>query len=115
MSAADRCYIPAVPLPKLTPEQRAEATVRAANARRVRAAVCADLKAMRLTIAEVVERAENDEALSKLRVVALLESMPGIGKAKAAALMQRYGIASTRRVRGLGPQQLAALNREFGH
>ena len=35
-------------------------------------------------------------------------------KAKAAAIMERNAIAASRRVRGLGPHQQAALTREFG-
>ena len=111
--AGARCYIPAVPLPTLTPEQRAVATARATQARKVRAEICSELKANRLTIGDVVERAKSDEAVAKLRVVALIEAMPGIGKAKSAAIMSRLGIAQSRRVRGLGPQQLAALKSEF--
>jgi len=47
-------------------------------------------------------------------VSALLESMPGVGKVRARQLMERLGIAETRRVRGLGANQIASLEREFG-
>jgi len=39
----------------------------------------------------------------------LLESLPGYGKTKAAALLVDVGIAPSRRLRGLGPKQQAAL------
>jgi ribosomal protein S13 len=48
-----------------------------------------------------------------MKVLDLLQSMPGVGKVRAQALMQRIGIAPTRRVRGLGTNQIAALEREF--
>lgn len=102
-----------MPLPVLTPQQRAAAAARATEARRVRAEVKTELKTSRTTLAEVVERAQTDQALAKLRVQALVEAMPGIGKARAAQIMERVGIANSRRVRGLGRHQLAALQREF--
>ena len=49
-----------------------------------------------------------------MKVSALLESMPGVGKVRATQIMERLGIAETRRVRGLGANQIAALEREFG-
>ncbi len=101
-------------LPTLTPEQRADGVARATQARQVRAGICADLKASRLTIAEALARANTDGDIAKLRVAELLASMPGIGKANAAAIMQRLDIATSRRIRGLGHHQLAALEREFG-
>ncbi len=52
--------------------------------------------------------------IGKMKVSELLESMPGVGKVRARQLMERLGIAGTRRVRGLGANQVAALEREFG-
>ena len=43
----------------------------------------------------------------------LLQSMPGLGKVRARQVMERLGIAESRRVRGLGTKQVAALEREF--
>ena len=40
--------------------------------------------------------------------------MPGLGKVRARQMMERLGIAESRRVRGLGTKQVAALEREFG-
>ena len=48
-----------------------------------------------------------------MKVLDLLQSMPGVGKVRARQLMERIGIADTRRVRGLGTNQIAALEREF--
>ena len=103
-----------MPLPALTAEQRKAAGEKATAARRVRAAICAQLKSGALTIREVLEKAESDEAIAKLKVSMLLESLPGVGKTKAAAIMKRNSIAESRRLRGLGPYQRAALIEEFG-
>lgn len=101
-------------LPPLTPEQRAAALEKAAEARRARAEVKNRLKYSQGSIAEVIEQGKQDEVIGKLKVVSLLESMPGIGKVKARAIMEEIGIAETRRVRGLGPHQSAALIERFG-
>lgn len=61
-----------------------------------------------LTLAEALERSD-EPAIAKLKVLALLEALPGLGKVKARRLMEEIGIADNRRVQGLGPQQRAAL------
>ena len=43
-----------------------------------------------------------------------LESLPGVGKVRAKQIMERLGISESRRVRGLGSNQIASLEREFG-
>jgi len=48
-----------------------------------------------------------------MRVSELLESMPGIGKVRARQVMEKHKISETRRVRGLGAKQDAALVNEF--
>jgi ribosomal protein S13 len=49
-----------------------------------------------------------------MKVSALLESLPGVGKVRAKQIMERLGISESRRVRGLGSNQIASLEREFG-
>lgn len=98
-----------MPLPPLTPEQRAAALEKAAQARRIRAQVKNRLKYGGGTIAEVLEEGQRDEAIGKLKVTALLEALPGVGRARARAIMTEVGIAETRRVRGLGPVQARRL------
>ncbi len=101
-------------LPPLTPEQRAAALEKAAEARRVRAEIKNRLKYSQGSLKEVIEQGQTDDVVGKLKVVALLESLPGVGKVKAKAIMSEVGIAETRRVRGLGPHQAAALIERFG-
>ena len=48
------------------------------------------------------------------RVSALLESMPGVGRVRARQIMEEIGISESRRVRGLGQNQIAALLARFG-
>ena len=93
--------------PQLTPEQRAAALEKAAEARTARAEIKARLKMGSMTLAEALD--SNDPNVLKLKVVSLLESLPGVGKVKARKLMDEIGIAENRRVQGLGAQQREAL------
>tara|TARA_Y100000768_G_scaffold313177_1_gene247903 strand:+ start:499 stop:813 length:315 start_codon:yes stop_codon:yes gene_type:complete len=99
--------------PKLTDEQRRAALEKAAEARRVRAELKALIKMGSLTISEVLEKSDSNEIVSRTKVLAVLESMPKIGKVKARRIMKEIGIAESRRLRGLGDQQRAALVAEF--
>lgn len=103
-----------MPLPQLTPEQRAAALEKAAEARRVRADIKGKLKHGETSLSAVIAKGDTDEAIGKLKVVSLLESLPGVGKVKARGIMTEVGIAESRRVRGLGPHQTTALVERFG-
>jgi hypothetical protein len=98
--------------PALSPEQRAAALAKAAEVRTARAEVKNRLKLGSITLAEAL--ASTDDTISKLKVVSLLESLPGVGKVKARKLMEEIGIADNRRVQGLGQQQKAALLEQLG-
>ena len=100
-------------LPPLTPEQRQAALDKAAASRRERAEVKNRLKHSGASITEVLRDRESNEVIGKMRVLDLLQSMPGLGKVRARQVMERLGIAESRRVRGLGSKQVAALEREF--
>jgi hypothetical protein len=102
-----------VPLPPLTPEQRAAALEKAAAARKARAEIKERLKRSGASITEVLTQGETDDVVGKMRVSAVLEAMPGVGKARAQRIMERLEISPTRRVRGLGAKQRSALEREF--
>jgi hypothetical protein len=103
-----------VALPPLTPEQRAAALVKAAEARRARAEIKNRLKYSQGSLGEVISEGQANEVIGKMKVSALLESLPGVGKVRARQIMDRLGISESRRVRGLGSKQLEALSREFG-
>jgi hypothetical protein len=104
--------------PLLTPEQRQLALQKAAAARRQRAEVKDKLKIGSMSLTELFEAADRkDEAgemLAKLKVVSVLESLPGVGKVRARNLMSELDISESRRLRGLGTNQRAALLQKFG-
>jgi hypothetical protein len=102
-----------VALPPLTPEQRAAALEKAAQARKDRAEVKNKLKHATMTLPQVLKEGQTDDVIGKMKVSALLEAMPGVGKVRAKQIMERLGIAESRRVRGLGANQRTALEGEF--
>ena len=93
----------------LSPEQRQAALEKAAAARRQRAEVKDKLKMGSLTLRELLDQAGGDDVIGKMKVLAVLESLPGLGKVKARRLMEEVGISDTRRVQGLGANQRHAL------
>lgn len=66
-----------------------------------------------LTLSELLAQADHNDTIGKMKVLAVLESLPGVGKVRARRAMEDIGIADTRRVRGLGEQQRRALLETF--
>ena len=95
--------------PALTPEQRQAALEKAAASRRQRAEVKAKLKQGSLSLSELFEQGDRDDALAKLKVVSVLESLPGVGKVQARRIMAELDISESRRLRGLGRNQREGL------
>ena len=100
-------------LPPLTPEQRAAALAKAAVARRERAAAKNRLKYSQGSLADVIQEGKGNDVIGKMKVSALLESLPGVGRVRARQIMDEVGISESRRVRGLGANQAAALIARF--
>jgi len=99
--------------PQLTPEERARALAKAKESRQVRAAVKNRVKTGELSISAVIEMSKDDQAIAKMRVLELVESMSGVGKIRAKSILERLEISLTRRIQGLGRHQLQALEAEF--
>jgi hypothetical protein len=102
-----------VPLPPLSDSERAAALEAAARARKIRAEIKADLKSGKRTLKDVIDIGKSDGVVGKMKVSVLIESLPGVGKVRAAAVMERIGIAGSRRIRGLGIHQTRELLAEF--
>lgn len=101
-----------MPLPELTEEQRKQALEKAAEARKKRAEIKQQLKTGKLTLTQILGT-ESDETIGKMKVSAVLEALPGVGKVRARKIMERLEISPSRRVRGLGGKQREALLAEF--
>ena len=99
--------------PKLSAEQRQAALAKAALSRKRRSEIKAQVKNSVMTIDDVLELAVTDEAIGKMRVKELLESLSGVGKIRVVSLMERLNISPTRRIQGLGRHQVKELRQEF--
>ena len=99
--------------PPLTDEQRRQALIKAAEARRVRAQIKELLKVGSLSLEDLLERSDTDENIGRMKVLSVLESLPRLGKVKARRTMSDIGISESRRLRGLGVQQRASLITRF--
>ena len=99
--------------PQLTPEERAEALAKAKASRQHRATIKAQVKDGKLSINQVLQMAESDEVIAKMRVLELVESMSGVGKVRGKAILEKLNISLTRRLQGLGKHQIKDLVSQF--
>ena len=95
--------------PSLDPAQRQAALEKAAAARRQRAELKEKLKAGSISLSELLSQGDTDDAVAKLKVVTVLESLPGVGKVQARRIMEELDISESRRLRGLGRNQREGL------
>ena len=101
-----------MPLPTLSPEDRTRALEKAAEARRKRAEIKAELKSGKRSLKDLLAKSA-DDTVGKMKVSNVLESLPGVGKVRATKIMEKLDISASRRVRGLGAKQREALLAEF--
>ena len=101
-----------MPLPQLTEEQRRQALAKAAEARKKRAEIKAQLKSGKLSLDALLGRS-GDDIVGKMKVSNVLESLPGVGKVRATKIMEELDISASRRVRGLGAKQREQLLLKF--
>jgi guanylate kinase len=99
--------------PVLTEAERAAALAKARSSRSHRAEIKAEVRSGNLSVEEVLTLSATDEAVAKMRVSELLESISGVGKVRAISILDRLGISRTRRIMGLGHHQRTALVKEF--
>lgn len=99
-------------LPTLTDEQRREALKKATESRALQAKVKQQLKEGTLKVSDVLSMQE--EPVKRIKVLAFLKAIPGVGDAKAINFMEKNNISKNRRIGGLGKNQKAALVEAFG-
>jgi lactam utilization protein B len=100
-------------LPNLSEADRQAALKKAAEARQKRAALRESIKKGDTSFADVMAMSDGP-IVARMKVSALLESLPGYGKAKAAKVMEDLGISESRRVQGLGARQREQLMERLG-
>lgn len=101
---------PSLP-PKLSIEQRLAALEKAKISRQDRSSMKLSISRGDISIFEAIN--DPRESIRRMKVVDLLSSVPGIGKARATLIMERRSISPTRRIGGLGQLQLKALQKEI--
>jgi hypothetical protein len=99
----------AVSVPPLDDEARRRASRSAVEARRVRADWKGRLGSGQADLADLLAAAEDEAALAGMRVTDALGALPGVGPRGIERILASCGIAPTRRLRGLGPNQRASL------
>jgi hypothetical protein len=99
--------------PPLSDEQRRAALEKAAEARRVRAQLKADLQAGALSLTDVFARAEDDKVVADTKILVILESLPNIGKVRSRRTLEELQISERQRVRGVGSAQRDRLVDRF--
>ncbi len=100
--------------PSLSADQRQAALEKAAAVRKQRAELKDRLKMGSVSLNELLDQGQSDEVIGKMKVLAVLQSLPGLGKVKARRVMDEVGISDTRRVQGLGEQQRRKLLEKLG-
>ena len=100
-------------IPQLSAKDRAAALEKAKEARIKRAEIREQLKSGKLTLKQVLAM-KDDEVVGRMKVATLIETLPGYGKAKSEKIMAELKIAESRRLRGLGARQEAALRERLG-
>jgi hypothetical protein len=95
-------------LPQLSDEERRAALKKAVETRQKRAELKKQIKAGQVSLTQVLKDTGNP-IVAKMKISALLQSLPGVGKARAQKLMTKIGIDESRRIQGLGTKQKQAL------
>lgn len=53
------------------------------------------------------------KSISRMKLIDLLQSVPGVGKIRAEQILERTKISPSRRIGGVGPRQIELLREEF--
>ncbi len=99
--------------PTMSDEQRKAALEKAVDVRKKQAEIKMKLKIGSLNIKDVIDKGQTDDLYGKLKIKAVIESLPGYGKKTAELLLDQLGIGLTKRIKGLGPKQRDEILKEL--
>ncbi len=94
----------------MSQEQRSAATAKAVANRQRRAQVKEQLRDGQLGWHDLLELARSDDVIAGLRVREALLCLPGVGPSRLDRFMKQAKVSATRRLRGLGENQIAVLS-----
>lgn len=97
--------------PRLSRRSRRKAGQKAVLARQERARVKEEIASGEKFFFELF--ADERKSIKRMKLVDLLQSVPGIGRIRADLIMDRAEISSSRRIGGVGKRQLEILRQEF--
>ena len=97
--------------PKISNRLRKKAGKSAVLARRERARVKEQIASGEKNFFELFD--PSSKAISRMKMIDLLQAVPGIGKIRAELILDRTKISHSRRIGGVGHRQLALLRQEF--
>lgn len=95
--------------PILSIDERRAALAKAAESRKIRAAFKTEIKSGKRHWLDAFN--SSDEAIKKMRIKELLQSLPGFGEIRAITILDRAGISHARRIQGIGKSQYESLLR----
>ena len=96
-------------VPPLDDDARRRASRSAVEARRTRAEWKERLCSGEADLSALLDAAQHDAALAGMRITDALGALPGVGPRSVERILAACGIAASRRLRGLGPNQRTSL------
>lgn len=97
--------------PRLSRRSRRKAGQRAVAARQERAKVKEQIAKGEIFFFDLF--VDDRKSITRMKLVDLLQSVPGIGQSRAEIILERTGISPSRRIGGVGHRQLELLRQEF--
>jgi guanylate kinase len=97
--------------PKLSRRSRRKAGQRAVAARQERAKVKELITKGEIFFFDLFT--DDRKSITRMKLIDLLQSVPGIGQSRAEIILERTGISPSRRIGGVGHRQLELLRQEF--
>ena len=97
--------------PRLSSRARRRAGEKAVIARQDRAKVKEQVAAGELFFFDLFK--DERKSISRMKLMDLLQSVPGIGQTRAQIIFERTNISPSRRIGGVGHRQIELLRREF--
>lgn len=95
--------------PPLSNDQRRLALTQALRARAARSQALQQLRDGDTDIETLLDLADRDRAVARIKVLDLVKTLPGVGPVGAQQLLDEIGIDGVRRLRGLGVRQRKSL------
>lgn len=101
-------------IPQLTDEQRRANLEKAKKARAERSEILRNVSNGSLSIRDVLDMAQQNDTIARMKVFTLIKAVPGYGFAKTQQAMKRMRISECKRIKGLGSRQREQLLELFG-